>query len=104
MNGDWDKTTHAYWAKDTPDSPDYKKARQLATDHIVKEIEKLWSAAKNNEALKEIYGMSMSDMKSKNVYSNENTSQGVTPISCTLCPSLGSWNGGNYMDINAPSR
>lgn len=47
--GNDDKTTHAYWAKDEPGEPRHAEARELAVQHTVKEIWRLYDQIKGTD-------------------------------------------------------
>lgn len=69
-----DKTTHAYWAKDTPGKQGFKIARDLAIKHTILEVKKLWDASLNNPGLRKIYAMSANNKKNnKVIYKNNAT-------------------------------
>ena len=55
--GTSDAMTHAFWAKDDDEHAGFQQARELATEHLVLEIDRLWKAAEASGDLREIYGM-----------------------------------------------
>lgn len=79
--GNWDKTTHAYWAKDDASKAGFVVARSLAIQHVVKEINILWNSIKNNTQLVRIMGMNASQKV-------QNKVNFIGPA-CNLCPT---WN------------
>ncbi|MEW8648184.1 MAG: RHS repeat-associated core domain-containing protein, partial [Candidatus Thiodiazotropha endolucinida] len=86
--GNVDKSTHAYWEKDAPPSDEesaefrrFEMARNLAIEHTLQEIRRLWEESENNMQLRVIYSMNSEEKGTESVqYSLEG---------CVLCPGFG---------------
>lgn len=77
--GDNDVTTHAFWAKDSEKKEGFFLARDLATEHLVLEIQRLWDAAEGVGDLQSIYGMTKEQKDQRRV-------KFQTGEFCKLCP------------------
>ncbi|MCU7878857.1 MAG: RHS domain-containing protein [Candidatus Thiodiazotropha sp. (ex Lucinoma borealis)] len=86
--GNVDKSTHAYWEKDAPPSADdlaairrFEMARNLAMEHTLQDIRRLWDESANNLQLRVIYAMDQTGKESEGVQYRLD--------GCVLCPGLG---------------
>ncbi len=89
--GQVDKTTHAYWQKDAPSADEesaefrrFEMARNLAIEHTLQEIRRLWDASENNTQLRAIYAMNKDRKEFEGVQYNLD--------GCAACPTWGSFN------------
>ena len=94
-NSRWDETTHAYWQKDSRGSVEntalFVKAAQLAVEHTVKEIERLWATTEGNAQLREIFAATEAQKAVMNVYYAERPLNPSEAPNCPFCPVFGSW-------------
>ncbi len=77
--GDSDVKTHAFWAKDEDSKEGYLLAREFAIHHVLKEVETLWTRAETLGDLRDIFGMTYSQLEERRVL-YKNTDK------CELCP------------------